>query len=377
MRANVFTDAALGRYAGQFVWLAIDTENGTNGSFLARYPVSVLPTFYVLDPRNQTVLLRYIGGAGVPQLRKMLDEASAAYRAKHQSSADILLAAADKLAAEEMRSEANVMYEKAIAAAPKHWPRFGRAAESLVFSLMMTDPEQCAVRALALVPRVTGTPSAANVASTGLSCATEIDENRSSRAVLLDALEAATRAVFDDRSLTLSGDDRSGLYESLISAREARHDDAGANHLREQWAAFLEDQAAQAKTPEQRAVYDSHRITAYLALGTPEKAIPMLEQSQRDFPNDYNPPARLAVAYRAMKKWDEALAAGERALALAYGPRKIGIFRTRAEVFAAKGDRESARRTLQEAIAYARSLPKEQKGDRYVPSLERRIAALQ
>jgi tetratricopeptide (TPR) repeat protein len=376
MRANVFTDAALGRYAGQFVWLAIDTENGTNGKFLARYPVSVLPTFYVLDPRHETVLMRYIGGTGVPQLRRMLDDASAAYRSKNQSSADTLLAAADKLAAEEMRSEAVVTYEKAIAAAPKNWPRLGRAAESLVFTLMMIDPEQCATRALALLPRVAGTASAANVASTGLSCATEIDEKKASRTTLLDALEPATKTVFDDSRLTLSGDDRSGLYEALISAREARHDDAGAKALREQWAAYLEQEAARAKTPEQRAVYDSHRITAYLALGTPEKAIPMLEQSQRDFPKDYNPPARLAVAYRAMKKWDEALAAGELALALAYGPRKIGIYRTRAEVFAAKGDKEAARKTLEEAIAYAKSLPKEQQGDRYVPSLERRIAAL-
>ena len=34
MRAFVFTDAKLERYAGQFVWLAIDTEKPENAAFL-------------------------------------------------------------------------------------------------------------------------------------------------------------------------------------------------------------------------------------------------------------------------------------------------------------------------------------------------------
>ena len=41
MKAYVFTDKSLERYAGQFVWLAIDTENGKNANFLAKYPIHV------------------------------------------------------------------------------------------------------------------------------------------------------------------------------------------------------------------------------------------------------------------------------------------------------------------------------------------------
>ena len=51
----------------------------------------------------------------------------------------------------------------------------------------------------------------------------------------------------------------------------------------------------------------------------------MLQASERDLPDDYNPPARLATAYKAMRRWDEALAASDRALAKAYGPRKLGM----------------------------------------------------
>src|SRR5206468_3417560 len=196
------------------------------------------------------------------------------------------------------------------------------------------DYERCAAKALELYPRVRGTYSAANVASLGLACASEKPENRAA----FDTLEKATRETLDNPKIPLSGDDRSGLYETLISARVAVKDEEGALKLRNDWATFLEGEAKKAKTSEQRAVYDSHRITAYIALKQPERAIPMLEQSERDFPTDYNPPARLGLIYRTMGKYDEALAAYDRALPHAYGPRKISILRGKAETYALKGD---------------------------------------
>jgi FimV-like protein len=99
----------------------------------------------------------------------------------------------------------------------------------------------------------------------------------------------------------------------------------------------------------------------------------MLEQSQRDLPKDYNPPARLVSAYKAAKRYDDALAASERALKLAYGPRKIGIYRNRASVFVAMGDKESARRTIEEAIRYAESLPAEQRSDSQVAAMKKQL----
>ena len=146
--------------------------------------------------------------------------------------------------------------------------------------------------------------------------------------------------------------------------------------MREKWLAFLEGEASKAKTAEQRAVYDPHRLTLYIDLKMPEKAIPMLEQTARDFPNDYNPHARLAAAYKAMGKYDEALAAIDRALAKSYGPRRIGQFRTRADILVAKGDKEGARQTLQQAIEYAKSLPSGQRSEKTIASLEKKLSAL-
>lgn len=374
MRAYVYTDASLDRYAGRFVWLSINTEDAKNAAFLKKYPIPVLPTLLVLDPKRDAIALRYIGGATVPQLRKMLDESGTK---SAPSPVETMLAQGDKLANAGDHTGAAVLYEQALDKAPKNWPRYGRTAESLLFSLQFAQQyERCVTFAHFLYPRVRGTSSAANVASSGLTCATQLDEKRSGRAELITGFEKATHEVFDDPKLTLSGDDRSGLYMALIEARAAEKDEAGEKKLIEDWSAFLDREAARAKTPDQRAVYDSHRLSAYIELKTPEKAIPMLEQSERDFPNDYNPPARLASAYRAMKKYDEALAASDRALKLAYGPRKLGMLTTRADIYAEKGDKETARKTLAEAIAFAKTLPAEQRNEKRIASLEKKLAAM-
>src|SRR5207253_6296123 len=173
MRAFVFTDKALERYAGQFVWLAVDTENSTNSGFLKKYPISVWPTLLIIDPKKEAVALGYAGGATVPQLEKLLSDGQRVVRGT-KSKADEEIARADRLANEGKHAEAAAAYAEAIHAAPKNWSRLGRAAESLLFSLdFARDSARCVEEALVLYPRVKGTYSAANVASVGLGCATE------------------------------------------------------------------------------------------------------------------------------------------------------------------------------------------------------------
>ncbi|MEA2237277.1 MAG: hypothetical protein QOC81_2001 [Thermoanaerobaculia bacterium] len=374
MRAYVFTDKSLERYAGRFVWLSIDTENATNAAFLKAHPISVWPTLLILDPKDK-VVFRYAGGGTVPQVRKLLDDGESAARGS-QGKADIAIVRADALAGQGKPAEAAKALDEAIAAAPKNWPRLGRAAESVVFEYAESrDSQRCAERALTLYPRVRGTGSAVNVAAVGLSCATSLDEKTSwNRSELIAGLEKATRETLAAANkIAMSADDRSGLYESLADARDEAKDASAARALREQWAAFLEGEAAKAKTPDQRAVFDSHRLTAYLALKQPEKAIAMLERDERDLPNDYNPPARLISAYKAAGRFDDALAASDRALKLAYGPRKIGIYRNRASVYTAKGDKAAARKTIEEAIHYAESLPVEQQSAGMIASMKKQL----
>src|SRR3970282_1524203 len=102
MRANVFTDKALSKHAGRFVWLAIDGEKAVNAEFRRRYRVPAYPTYYVIDPVGGEVLVRWVGSASVAQLDQLFGEQSAAYglRSRGQGervAAESGLAAADSV----------------------------------------------------------------------------------------------------------------------------------------------------------------------------------------------------------------------------------------------------------------------------------------
>ena len=286
MRAYVFTDTSLARHAGQFVWLEIDNENPANAIFRRRFPTPGLPTFFVIDPGQQTVQLRWLGSLTVGQLHALLDDAhdrrgTPAALLLPEARADSLFGAGDYRAAAQA-------YDTLLALAPADWRGAARVSESEMFALTQTGQD---ARAIAFARRrvpVLGRSSSALALAAG-------------------ALDAA-------------GD----LPDSL-----------------------------------------------------PERAIPMLEQSERDFPRDYNPPARLAIAYRALHRWRDALAASDRAMALVeHGPRKLLLFDVRVEIQLGLGDVAAARRTLGDEIAYAQALPEEQRSASRVAALQHRLATL-
>src|ERR1019366_4233358 len=132
--------------------------------------------------------------------------------------------------------------------------------------------------------------------------------------------------------------DRSDLYDYVVDALSDLGRDSDAKRLAGAWVAFLEESAARAASPAARTVFDAHRLLAYEAVGEPARALPMLEQSARDVPGDYNPPARLGRALFDLKRYDDAITALERALALAYGPRKLRLWSLEADVYLAKPD---------------------------------------
>src|SRR5512140_436011 len=387
MKAFVFTDAALREQAGRFVWLEINTEQAVNAPLRKKFPIPSLPSFFVVNPTDETVALRWVGGATAPQLVTMLQSASdrvlkgpsasAALAGTTPAGADQWLERADIAYGAGQDSVAARAYREALLAAPDGWPSYGRAVESLLFALQRIDAcEDVARLSMDVFARLRHTPSAINVAGSGLDCALSLPADNPVRQEMLATLEAHAREVVADMSIPIAADDRSSLYGGLVGAREEAGDEAGKMETARQWAAFLEKEAAAAATPAQRTVFDSHRLSAYLTLNEPEKAIPMLEQSERDIPDDYNPPARLATAYKAMKRWDEALAASDRALAKAYGPRKLGMLQTRADIFLGKGDRAMARSTIEEAIRTAEAFPSGQRSESTIAALRKKLDSL-
>lgn len=378
MRAFVLSDRSLTRHAGRFVWLEIDTERKQNAPLRKQLAIAALPTYFVLDPKDERVALRWMGGFTLAQFEQLLADGEAAVTGRHVAGpADEALARADRAYGAADYATAAKAYTEALAAARPGWASYPRAVEALLFSL--DDAKEYAAEAKLADeawPRLKGTPSGANAVAYGLGAALALPDSAPGRADLAARFEARAREVLADTALAIAADDRSGIYISLLDAGQQAGDSLGARRLAADWAAFLEGQAARARTPEQRAVFDPHRLSAYVELGEPGRAVPMLEASERDLPGDYNPPARLASAFKAMKQWDAALAASDRALAKVYGPRKLGVYSTRADIFSGKGDIAGARRTLEEAIAYADSLPAGQRSEGTLAALRKRLEAL-
>jgi hypothetical protein len=379
MRANVFTDASLARQAGRFVWLAMNTEQAVNAPLRKRFPVAALPTYLVVDPADEKIALRWVGGATVAQLHQLLDDGVAAVERKRGASGlDALLAEADAHYAAQEDSAAAVAYRAALAQAPSDWPERARVVDALLFAQQAAgDNPACLKLAQEELPRYRGTPTGLGLALGGLDAALALPAGSPERAALVAEFEAAARSALADPALPVSDDDRSSVYGVLIAARDDAGDTAGKQKLAAEWADFLDAAAARAATPEQRTVYDSHRLTACLQAGTPERVVPVLQAAERDLPDDYNPPARLALAYKAMKQYDDALAASDRALAKVYGPRQLTVLQARADIYAEKGDPEAARRTLTEAVAYAEALPAGQRSERQIAALKKKLEAMQ
>lgn len=375
MRAFVFTDARLASKAGRFVWLSIDGEKAANAPFLAQFPVEGYPTLFVIDPALSVALVKYPNSATTERLLALLDEGDDLFH-KKGGQPEHYLAEADALLGKGKREEAAKLYEALLAKTPREWPARGRAAETGLTALSaLGASDRCVALATAELPKLPRSLAWANVASSGLSCAEGLPKG-AAREAALALFEPAVKSALGEPPIPMAGDDRSGLFEALHGAREGAGDKAGARAVASDWLAFLDGEAAKAKTPGERAVYDPHRLSACLALGDPARALPMLARSEKDFPTDFNPPARIAVVLGELGRYDEALAASDRALARVYGPRRLRLLTQRATILQKKGDGAGARKALQDAIAYAESLPPGQKSEGSVKGLKARLEAM-
>ncbi len=335
VRAYVFSDPALRPFARRFVWLAVDTEREGNAAFVTRFGIKVLPTLLVLDPDTEAVRMSHPGSLTAEELAPLLESVAP------KDAGTLQATAADRL--ERLHAG-------------------GRAPECV---------RDGADEARAMPP---GT-ARADVLRSALECARDLPPGAPERARVDDLLAVGTKAVADPAEPILA-DDRSDLYDYLVDALHDAHRDAEASELARSWVALLDAQATRAPTPAARAVFDAHRLLAYTAIGEPARAIPMLEQSARDFPDDYNPPARLGKALFDLKRYPEAIAALERALALAYGPRKLRFWSLEADAYAAQGDAAAERAALQRALEFAGTVPLTASYPQLRDAMARRLAAL-
>lgn len=370
LRAYVLDSPKLGVVAPKFVWLSINTEEKANQAFLARFPVDVWPTLLVVDPRTQQPIRKWLGSATIPEMISRLNGAAEAYAHPEADANDRALEAADQLGDSGHLPEAIAAYRKVLASSPKDWVRRPHAVEGLIFDLLEAgDSKACVQLALKDWDAMPKGTSLANLAFAGLDCAVDLPKDSPLRSDEATLEQKVSELVKDD-TITMLADDRSGLYQVLVAAHQSRGDAAGAKQVAAGWQHFLDQQAAAAKTPQARTVFDSHRMLADLAVGEPQKAVTMLEKSEQELPNDYNPPARLAYVYLRMHQPDKALDAANRAEKKVYGPRTINVLLTKSKALDALGRKTDALAVLSHADQVIAALPKSQRS----PGLSRRVA---
>jgi tetratricopeptide (TPR) repeat protein len=339
--------------SGDFVWLSVDCEKAENADFLERFPSTSIPTLWVIDPANERAVLKWVGAATAPELVTLLGDASRARTEKTVGEAATATLRGDQASAAGKLDDAVAAYREALAQAPADWTRRPRIVEAL--SLRLSDAgryAECVELAAKEIPHLPAGTPLANLVMNGLGAAAELPSAAPQLEHVPLLIREGTRIA--EENSTILVDDRSGLFQALVAALADRPDEA--KRLARRWAEVLEGAASQAKSRESRAVWDAHRLEAYIATGEVQKAVPMLEQSERDFPDDYSAPFRLARAYFELGRYEPALVEIARALERAHGPRKLRIFMLKADILEKKNDRPGARRAIGEAIEFADQL---------------------
>ncbi|RMH44199.1 MAG: thioredoxin family protein [Deltaproteobacteria bacterium] len=374
MKHTVLRDPSLAPYADRFVWLALDTDRPGNAPALAKLPVSVWPTLYVVRADDEAILARHLGAASVRDLRALLDDA---LQAADDGDAAALARAGDRAAAAGDHATAAARYAEAIARAPADWPRRAPVLVAYLAELARAgDPGACVDLALARAGDTGRTAAAADFLDRAADCADALPAGDPRRRQLATVAIARLAALVADADAPLSVDDRADAMRVLRGYAARIGDAAAARRWAKRERALLDEAARTAGDPYLASTYNWPRLEVYMALDAVAELVPDLEASARALPHLYDPPYRLAQALHHLGRHDDALAAAERALERVYGPRKANVLSLIADIHEARGDRAAARAAVEALVAHWESLPDGQRRPDRLAAARKRLAEL-
>ena len=375
MQEYVLTASKLPGANERFVFLAIDTELPSNAAFLQQHAVSVWPTFYVLAPEGAEIRGRWLGAATPAQFARFLADGERALDLVHGEKSEAAplarLRRGDELAAEKRFKEAANEYTAALREAPANWARRPEAMIALASAYKQTHATVACAEAYLNAPSLVDTAplSAADLAATALACGSELPRADSRIGKLRTRARAELERLCTNAHTELTPDDRGDACGLWIELCETLKDTTCVKRAAATRLSVLED-AARGMPDEVAAMYDFARSDTLLKLGREQDALALLEARERALPQNYNPPHQLARAYRHLKRWPDGLAAIDRALALAYGPRRLSLLGVKVDLLLGAGKKPDALGVLAEQLLGYRALPEGQKR----PDPERKVA---
>jgi tetratricopeptide (TPR) repeat protein len=328
------------------------------------------------------VQARHIEAPSIAQLRELLEQGEQAHLASMASSGELdrtsplgMVQAGDEAVAKEDYAAADEWYGKALAAAPPDWSRAPTTlSKQLRARLMNGDLEGCAQLGMSQFQRAAqgATPQLSLFAQMAAQCAEVLDRPRAR--LLLGRLGEVLRKVVDAPDSALSVDDQSDALRVLREMALELEDRASAKSYAVRQRDLLDRAVAQAKTARERMTHNWPRAEVYVYLGEGEKVIADLERSIEELPKEYDPPARLAWVHLQLGHHDAALPLAEKALGLAYGPRKASILRLLADIHKGRGDLEAERKARRAMVDHLKSLPAGHKDDDRIEEAEKALA---
>lgn len=376
MQSTVFTDPSFEAENARFVFAALDTDREVNAAPVAKLPPSAWPTFYVIG-NDESVLARFVGSASVAQFHAFLDSGARAM-AGGAAGADARLLGAERAAAKKDFKTDEEELTAAIAAAPADWPRLPDALVGLAMAKeKQKDFAGCLDVAEKWLDKTGNAAAASDFLVTAMGCAKELEKEQADRVLALRTKAIARwQALIDDKAAPLSVDDRS---DALASMRET-YDELGkkdeAHALAEQQRALLDEAAGKAPTPMAAMTYNWQRAEVYTYLGRGLDVVPALEKSAKDLPTEYDPPARLGWVYLKAGKLAEAKQWTDKALTMAYGPRKARLLNQSADIAHKMSDAAAEKKARTELVALWTGLPEGQQNPDALAHAKEELAKL-
>lgn len=346
MRDVVLSRPELARFERSYVFVALDTDREDSAAFLERYRMRVWPTFFVLAPESGSVLAMHGGAMSLEEITRLLEAGLTNRKAglKRSPGALVLARAHEAYVVKDMARAAS-LYEEAASLLGNE-----RRTEALLGAMRalseVGDAARCATYGREHAAKVPGSAAPVDFLYYLRSCAEKLPEG-DDRSASLAVVRARILALVEAPPPGASADDKADALAVAADVVRKEGDDAAAKRFEERRLALLELAARDAKTPAMAQVHDYERLMALIALGRAEEGVTLLAGRTRQLPGSYEAHARHAQALIAAGKSKEALVAIDRAIALSYGPRRLGYLARKADALGKLGDRAAQIATLQ------------------------------
>jgi Flp pilus assembly protein TadD/thiol-disulfide isomerase/thioredoxin len=377
MQHGVLDTAALGAFADRVVFAAVDTDRPVNASFLKAHPVSLWPTFFVLDPKlpDGPPLAMHPGSMSLPATLAFVQDAVARHQAHTPQPADVALARAHAALADGAIDGAVAAFDDALATIGVDDPRRGDVVLAAAWARVKSfDPAGCVRFIEAHHDEVAG-GAAFDLQGALLACVDKLTDSAQQRR-LRNQARVDLQALITSPPAGAAVDDRADGMATLAELEATLGNPDGAEAMHAQRLRLLDDAVAKTTTEQQAQVHDYARMNSLFALGRGAEAVTLLQARAAAIPDDYEPRARLASALFRLQRFDEARVAIDDAIRLSYGPRRLRYLLLKADIDTARADLPAARAALQAVVDYGAALDLAMKAEGLVKTATERLRAL-